>query len=158
LQHAPTTDVARTSSGPVPSAQAAPVTEAAAKIDAVDTARQTLPPKATVASTDRSERDPGASPPARRAPKSRPDLAAEVAALDVIRTAVAIGAWQEAEAELARYRRTFAKGALHGEAEVLAITSLLGQGRKQAAANAAQLFIAQHPRDPQVARVRALVE
>jgi hypothetical protein len=90
------------------------------------------------------------------APESR--LAAEVAALDGIRTALAIGAWRDVELQLARYRREFARGALRNDAEVLAITALATQGRKQAAAAAARAFLANHPRDAQAASVRALVE
>jgi hypothetical protein len=99
-----------------------------------------------------------AATPAVRAAKPASDLAAEVAALDAIRTALAIGAWSDADQQLARYRETFVHGALRTEAEVLAIEALRAQGRKQAAASAAERFIAQHPRDPQVARVRALTE
>ena len=96
-------------------------------------------------------------------PSARPttpaaDLAAEVAALDGVRTALAIGAWSDAEQQLTRYRQIFVDGALRTEAEVLAIEALRGQGREQAAASAAERFVGQHPRDPQVARVRALTE
>jgi hypothetical protein len=98
-----------------------------------------------------------AAPSARHA-KTSSDLAAEVAALDGVRTALAIGAWSDAEQQLNRYRRNFATGALRTEAEVLTIETLRAQGRQEAAAGAAQRFIAQHPRDPQVARVRALTE
>jgi hypothetical protein len=97
---------------------------------------------------------PSAAPSGRTA-KPASDLAAEVAALDGIRTALAIGAWSDAEQQLARYRRTFVAGALRTEAEVLTIETLRAQGREQAAASAAERFIVQHPRDPQVARVRA---
>jgi hypothetical protein len=96
--------------------------------------------------------------PSARVVKPASDLAAEVAALDGIRTALAIGAWSDADQQLARYREAFVDGALRTEAEVLAIETLRAQGRKQAAASAAERFIAQHPRDPQVARVRALTE
>lgn len=89
--------------------------------------------------------------------KSGPDLAAEVMALDSIRTALSIGALRDAEQRVADYRRKFAQGSLRSEAEVLAIEVLVAQGRGQAAAAAAERFIGQHPRDPQVARVRALV-
>lgn len=99
-----------------------------------------------------------AATPAARTAKPASDLAAEVAALDGIRTALAIGAWSDAEQQLARYRKTFVDGALRTEAEVLAIETLRAQGREQAAASAAERFVAQHPRDPQVARVRALTE
>jgi outer membrane protein assembly factor BamD (BamD/ComL family) len=85
-------------------------------------------------------------------------LAAEVAALDGIRTALAIGAWSDADLQLSRYRQNFPDGALRSEAEVLALEALVAQGRKQAAAVAAERFIAQHPRDPQVARVRAFTQ
>jgi hypothetical protein len=96
--------------------------------------------------------------PSARAARPASDLAAEVAALDGIRTALAIGVWSDADQQLARYRETFVDGALRTEAEVLAIEALRAQGRKQAAASAAERFVAQHPRDPQVARVRALTE
>jgi hypothetical protein len=97
------------------------------------------------------------TPPARAA-KPASDLAAEVAALDGIRTALAIGAWSDADQQLARYRKNFVDGALRTEAEVLTIEALRAQGREQAAARAAERFVEQHPRDPQVARVRALTE
>jgi hypothetical protein len=99
-----------------------------------------------------------ASASPRPSPKPGSDLAAEVTALDGIRTALSIGAWQGAELKLVSYRSNFAHGALRSEAEVLALEVLVAQGRKQAAASAAERFILQHPRDPQVARVRALVE
>jgi hypothetical protein len=94
--------------------------------------------------------------PSRRTKQVGSSLTAEVAALDAIQASIAIGAWEDADLRLSRYRRDFAGGALRGEAEVLAITSLLGQGRQQAAASAAERFIAQRPRDPQVERVRRL--
>jgi outer membrane protein assembly factor BamD (BamD/ComL family) len=98
------------------------------------------------------------SAPARATAKLASDLAAEVTALDGIRTALAIGALADAEQQLLAYRRNFARGALRSEAEVLAIDVLAAQGRHQAAASAAERFILQHPRDPQAARVRAFLE
>lgn len=92
------------------------------------------------------------------APRPASDLSAEVAALDGIRTALAISALPDAEQQLTRYRRNFAQGALRSEAEVLWLETLLAQGNRPAAAAAAERFIAQHPRDPQVARMRALIE
>lgn len=94
----------------------------------------------------------------RAAATSVSNLSAEVSALDGVRTALSIGALHDAELQLAGYRRNFARGALRSEAEVLALELLVAQGRMQAAARAAERFVAQHPRDPQVARVRALVE
>jgi outer membrane protein assembly factor BamD (BamD/ComL family) len=85
-------------------------------------------------------------------------LAAEVAALDGIRTALSMGALADAERQLLAYRRNFAGGALLREVEVLGIELLTAQGRHEAAASAAERFILQHPRDPQVARVRAFLK
>lgn len=112
------------------------------------------PPAAT--QTPRAARATAA--PSARHPKTNADLAAEVAALDGVRTALAIGAWSDAEQQINRYHKNFPAGALRTEAEVLAIETLRAQGRDEAAAGAAQRFIARHPRDPQVARVRALTE
>ena len=89
---------------------------------------------------------------------SGPDLAAEVTTLDGVRTALSIGALSDAERQLTGYRRRFTHGALRSEAEVLALELLVAQGRKQAAAQAADRFISEHPRDPQIARVRDLAE
>jgi hypothetical protein len=105
----------------------------------------------------RSVRSAGPSTAPRVVVKSGPDLAAEVLAIDSIRTALSIGALRDADQRVADYRRQFAQGSLRSEAEVLALEVLVAQGRTQAAAAAAERFISQHPRDPQVARVRALV-
>ncbi len=135
-------------------------------------------PVAVIASVGSTQRNPPVAPLGQAEPRSvdtkrRPlklpaearqpatsasNLAAEVAALDSIRTALAIGAWRDAELQLSRYRREFAQGALRNEGEVLAIALLAAQGRRQAAASAARVFLANHPRDPQAASVRALVE
>lgn len=128
----------------VGSAQSNPVATLAAEVEPRGAFAKRRPLKAPVEMPQRAAS--GAS------------LAAEVAALDGISTALAIGAWRDAELQLARYRREFAQGALRNEAEVLAITSLAAQGRKQAAAAAARSFLANHPRDPQAANVRAFVE
>jgi hypothetical protein len=101
---------------------------------------------------------PGSSAAGLVATKPGRDLAAEVTALDGIRAALAIGALRDAERRLADYRRSFTRGALRSEAEVLALEVLVAQGRTQAAARAAERFLSEHPRDPQVARVRALAE
>lgn len=101
--------------------------------------------------------EPRASGSLRRA-RMPADLAAEVASLDAIRTAVAIGAWAEVESQLVRYRRDFPNGVLRNEAEVLAISSMVAQGHEQAAASAGKAFLAKHPRDPQAAHVRDLIE
>jgi len=84
-------------------------------------------------------------------------LADEVTALDGIRTALSMGAWTHAEQQLARYQQDFAQGALGKEAQVLRIELLEAQGRSGAARDAAVRFVAQYPRDPQIARVQALI-
>jgi len=101
---------------------------------------------------------PRSSAPGQSTAKPGSDLAAEVSAIDAIRTALSIGALRDAELRLADYRRNFAHGALRSEAEVLTLEVLVAQGRTQAAARAAERFLSEHPRDPQVARVRALTE
>jgi hypothetical protein len=136
--------------------QAAAATEASRSLDQSPPIQLRNPAPPASAPTRQVAR--AAATPAARPAKPASDLAAEVAALDGIRTALAIGAWSDAEQQLARYRKTFVDGALRTEAEVLAIETLRAQGREQAAASAAERFVAQHPRDPQVARVRALTE
>lgn len=115
------------------------------------------PEQLATAPAPRAARAAAPSTAPRAAGKAGPDLAAEVMALDSIRTALSIGALRDAEQRVADYRRQFARGSLRSEAEVLALELLVAQGRTQAAAAAAERFISQHPRDPQVARVRALV-
>ncbi len=137
------TAVAQTA--PPPSGTAAPV-------------QQAKPLEPPLAASPVASASPKAKPSRQPAAPSGSDLAAEVAALDGIRTAMSIGALRDAELKLANYRRDFTRGALRKEAEVLALEVLLAQGREQAAASAAERFVLQHPRDPQVARVRALVE
>lgn len=140
---------------PIAVAQAATAPEASQRVG--ESSPTSAAPTATAKTpTLRAARTPVA--PSARTNKPAADLAAEVAALDGIRTALSIGAWSDAERQLALYRQTFVDGALRTEAEVLAVETLRAQGRKQAAATAAERFIAQHPRDPQVARVRALAQ
>lgn len=150
--------------GPVPAtvnAPAAPAISAAASMTEPSVA-PTQEPRAVVEpqplATEPTARAPRVASPPRAPAKAGPDLAAEVMALDGIRTALSIGALRDAEQGIFSYRQRFAQGSLRSEAEVLALEVLVAQGRKQAAAAAAERFISLHPRDPQVARVRALVE
>jgi hypothetical protein len=120
-----------------------------------------VPPQGGSARAEHVARAPSVSGqplPSAAAARSGLDLAAEVAALDGIRTALSIGAWRDAEKQTQAYRRAFPRGALRSEAEVLAIEGLMAQGRRQAAITAGERFISSHPRDPQVSRVRALIE
>jgi hypothetical protein len=83
-------------------------------------------------------------------------LAAEVSALDAVRTAIGMGAWSDAQSLLSKYQRQFPKGALGAEAEVLAIEAFAGAGRSADAERAAKRFLARRPNDPQASRVRWL--
>jgi hypothetical protein len=151
---------------PPPSASSAPVAAVEAPVTlapppsaaATPESKSDEPPQLAPAPEPRPTRAATASAAPRASAKSGPDLAAEVMALDGIRTALSIGALRDAEQRVADYRRQFAQGSLRSEAEVLALEVLVAQGRTRAAAAAAERFISQHPRDPQVARVRALVE
>lgn len=148
---------------PVPVAVNAPAAPAIASVASVTepAALQAQEPKAVEPrplATESTARAARAATAPRAPAKAGPDLAAEVMALDSIRTALSIGALRDAEQGVINYRQRFAQGSLRSEAEVLALEVLVAQGRTQAAAAAAERFIAQHPRDPQVARVRALVE
>ena len=147
---------------PVPVVVNAPVVPAIASVAlATKPAVQVQEPKAVESrplATEPTARAARAATAPRAPAKAGPDLAAEVMALDSIRTALSIGALRDAEQRVSDYRRQFTQGSLRSEAEVLALEVLVAQGRQQAAAAAAERFIAQHPRDPQVARVRALVE
>lgn len=153
-----TTPSAPSAKGAAAAAVAAPVAPAAEPVAASSPAPNSVAsaPLATEPAP-RSVRTAGPGTAPRVPVKSGPDLAAEVMALDSIRTALSIGALRDAEQRVADYRRQFAQGSLRSEAEVLALEVLVAQGRTQAAAAAAERFISQHPRDPQVARVRALV-
>lgn len=135
----------------------APITPAASA-QAERPVQASSAPQSAPARAMRPARDPTLDALALRSAGSGSDLAAEVAALDGIRTALSIGAWRDAEKQSDAYRRAFPQGALRSEAEVLAIEGLLAQGRKQAAVAAGERFISSHPRDPQVARMRALIE
>ncbi|MEO8178809.1 MAG: hypothetical protein ABI895_08255 [Deltaproteobacteria bacterium] len=83
-------------------------------------------------------------------------LAREVAALDAARSALAVGANASALRQIAQYRRDFSDGELSAEADVVAIEALAAAGDHIASRRAAQAFLARHPHDPHVARVREL--
>lgn len=136
--------------------RAAPSSHTAVTVAAAATSSEPAP--TTLPQTARAGRAPRATPAQPAFATSSADLAAEVAALDGVRTAISIGGLRDAELGLASYRGRFTRGSLRSEAEVLALELLVAQGRTQAAALAAKRFVEQHPRDPQVARVRALVE
>jgi hypothetical protein len=83
-------------------------------------------------------------------------LAAEVAALDAARTAIASGAFDESLQVVDRYHRDFPAGELAPDADVLAMEALASKGDRARVAERAKEFLARYPRDPHVARVRWL--
>jgi hypothetical protein len=105
------------------------------------------------------------SPPAVRsarrepsAPAAQPDIALEIASIDVARKALRAGNSSGAIAELDRYEATFGRaGSLAPEATVLRIEALLARGDKARATALATAFVAAHPKSPLAARVRTLI-
>jgi hypothetical protein len=102
---------------------------------------------------------PPASPTAARTPPANNSaLRAELAALDAIRSTLANDDPTGALSFVAAYFRTFPRGRLRLEAEVLRIDALAKAGRSQAAKRHAQEFIRQHPNNVLTARVRPHAE
>jgi hypothetical protein len=83
-------------------------------------------------------------------------LAAEVSALDVARTAIAAGAFDDALRRIAQYHRDFPSGELTADADVVAIEALSAKGDRAAVAQRSARFLAQYPNDPHAAGVRSL--
>lgn len=83
-------------------------------------------------------------------------LAAEVSALDGVRTALSAGAYASALHEVELYHERFPSGALSADAEVLALEALAAQGAERELRARAARFLARYPKDPHHERVRAL--
>ena len=136
---------------------------ALAVVSPVAEQRAATPPLGAASATASDQHDPnGAASNGRKVAveaKKPPgsSLAEEVAALDAVRTAANIGAWNDAQRLLGKYRERFPNGALNAEAEVLAIEALVGAGRSAEAQRSAQRFLSRRPNDPQATRVRSLV-
>jgi hypothetical protein len=98
-----------------------------------------------------------ATPPPVRAPtaaSASSDLRAELAALDKVRTTLSAGDPDGALSLLASYLRTFPRGRLRLEAEVLRIDALARSGQTALAARQAQSFLERHPNSVLAERVR----
>jgi len=91
----------------------------------------------------------------RRSGSTGADLRAELAALDAVRTTLASGDAVRALALLDTYFRTFHRGRLHLEAEVLRMDALAKDGRTDAARTYAKEFLARHPNSVLAARVQS---
>ena len=85
-------------------------------------------------------------------------LAAEIAALDGVRRAMADGAFERAVQAADAYAREFPHGQLSADADALAAQALSAQGEHRAAKERAARFLAAHPDDPHAARMRRLLD
>ncbi|MET0795140.1 MAG: outer membrane protein assembly factor BamD, partial [Polyangiaceae bacterium] len=92
--------------------------------------------------------EPKAAPPA---------LAAELSALDAARSSLSAGDPKAALSALDAYSRTFPRGRLGLEAEVLRIDALAKSGQTAAARSRAEAFIKRHPDSVLASRVRGYV-
>ena len=84
-------------------------------------------------------------------------LAAEVAALDSARRAIAEGDYGRALRAADAYPRDFPRGQLTADAEALAIEALVAAGNHVSASTRAERFLVKYPNDPHVARIRVLI-
>jgi outer membrane protein assembly factor BamD (BamD/ComL family) len=86
----------------------------------------------------------------------RSTLAAEVARLDAARTALEIGAFDEALRLVTRFHRDFPNGELATEADVLRIEALSARNDQAGARREAARFLERHGNDPHADRVRQI--
>jgi hypothetical protein len=92
--------------------------------------------------------------PTRVSANTNSALRAELAALDAVRSTLANDDPTGALSFLAAYFRTFPRGRLHPEAEVLRIDALSKAGQSDVAKRHAQEFLKRHPNSVLTARVR----
>ena len=85
-------------------------------------------------------------------------LAAEVSRLDAARTAIVVGAYDEAIRLIERYHRDFPAGALSPDADVVAIEAEAAKPNQAAVARRTAAFLSRYPGDPHAARVKWLAE
>jgi hypothetical protein len=92
--------------------------------------------------------------------KSTPagDLAAELGALDAARSRLAAGDASGALAKLDDYSRTYPRGRLVLEAEVLRIDALAKSGQTDVAKKRAEVFLRRHPNSVLASRVRGYLD
>ncbi|MDF2697795.1 MAG: hypothetical protein K0S65_6178 [Labilithrix sp.] len=121
-----------------------------------------LLPQAPVASETPRPREPAprapAVPPAQAITPDDDSLAAEVRALERVRSALAEHRVADARAGLASWERAFPKRLLANEARVLGIEVLFADGRRKEAETRARAFLAAAPDSPYAPRIRALLE
>jgi hypothetical protein len=98
--------------------------------------------------------------PSVRAPKasaSSADLTAELAAIEKARSALSAGDASGALSQLDAYARSYPRGRLALEAEVLRIDALARSGQRDAAKKRAEQFVRRHPNSVLNARVRGYI-
>jgi len=93
--------------------------------------------------------------PRAEAKASSADLSAELGAVEQARSALASGDASGALSRLDSYSRTYPRGRLALEAEVLRIDALARSGQRDAAKKRAELFVRRYPNSVLKARVRA---
>lgn len=91
-------------------------------------------------------------------PEAASTLAAEIAALDGVRRAMAAGDFERALEGTAAYSRKFPRGQLAADADALAAQALSARGEHAAGSERAARFLERHPEDPHAARMRRLLE
>jgi hypothetical protein len=96
--------------------------------------------------------------PARASATTSSALRAELAALDAVRSTLANNDPAGALSFLGAYFRTFPRGRLHFEAEVLRIHALAQAGQSDMAKRHAREFLKRHPNSVLTARVRPYAE
>lgn len=97
------------------------------------------------------------SPKAEAKAEGSSALSEELNALDGVRSVLAQGDAAGALARLDAYNKTFPKGRLQLEAEVLRIDALVKSGQTDIAKKRAQAFLARHPNSVLASRVRGLL-
>jgi TolA-binding protein len=135
---------------PAPSAAVVPPS-------AGSSAEVTAPPeRAPLLSSARSATPPAR--PHRASAVAASTLAAEIAALDGVRKAMARGAFDRAFEGTQAYARKFPRGQLSADADALAAEALAGRGERAAASERAARFLERYPEDPHAARMRRLID
>ncbi|MDD9942756.1 MAG: hypothetical protein OXU20_17075, partial [Myxococcales bacterium] len=91
------------------------------------------------------------------APASGANLSAQVDMLDHARGALTMGRTGRVLAIVARFHARFPDAALSPDADLLALEALATQGANALVRTRARAFLENHPYDPHIARVRAIL-
>lgn len=92
------------------------------------------------------------------APRHEVSLADEIALFDRARAGFGKDDPSRVLATLDDYERRFPNGAFAEEAQVLRVRTLLAKGDRALATRLGERFIAEHPKSPHVARLRAILD